>query len=29
MTRFEKLVHRFKKEYKKQITGDLKGRRKW
>ena len=29
MTKFEKLVHRFKKEYKKQITGDLKGRRKW
>ncbi|WP_163468943.1 CpsD/CapB family tyrosine-protein kinase [Fusobacterium sp. IOR10] len=28
MTKFEKLVHRFKKEYKKQITGDLKGRRK-
>jgi len=29
MSKFEKFVHRFKKEYKKQITGDLKGRRKW
>jgi len=28
MNKLEKLVHRFKKEYKKQITGDLKGRRK-
>ena len=29
MSKFEKLVYKFKKEYKKQITGDLKGRRKW
>lgn len=29
MTKFEKLIYKFKKEYKKQITGDLKGKRKW
>lgn len=28
-SKFEKFLHKFKKEYKKQITGDLKGRRKW
>lgn len=29
MNKLEKLIYKLKKEYKKQITGDLKGRRKW
>lgn len=28
MNKLEKLIYKFKKEYKKQITGDLKGKRK-